>query len=131
MGLQSWTNVVAIGLNCTAPDLVPALLTSVADMATKPLVAYPNSGEVWDSREGHRHWHNHNDMMKVLDGADAVQMYRYGARAIGGCCNVRHGQIAQFRASLDNMQLQQDWNMPARTPATLTSTPVVAARSRL
>lgn len=103
--LQSRSNVVALGLNCTAPQFVRPLLTAASAVTTKPLVAYPNSGELWDARPGHRHWHDDEGMMKVLKGEDAVDMYRCGACIIGGCCKVGHAQIAQFREALDGMSV--------------------------
>lgn len=101
-------SVCAVGLNCTAPNLVGPLLRSAtaaldeAGIAT-PLVAYPNSGEVWDSRKDHRCWID-GGAMKVLDGADALDMYANGARLIGGCCNVSANQIAMFQQSLSRYQ---------------------------
>ena len=40
--------VIAVGVNCTAPSAVgPSLAAAAA--SGKPLVAYPNSGEGWDA----------------------------------------------------------------------------------
>jgi len=42
--------VVAVGVNCTAPEHVEALVTAAMRASGKPAVAYPNSGESWDAR---------------------------------------------------------------------------------
>ena len=47
--------ILAVGLNCTAPEHVPALLDA-AQQVSKPLAAYPNSGEQWEP-EGNRWRH--------------------------------------------------------------------------
>ena len=40
--------VLAVGVNCTAPENIAPLLASAAGIDA-PLVAYPNSGEKWDA----------------------------------------------------------------------------------
>ncbi len=40
--------MVAVGVNCTAPRFVPALLAAAAGATDLPLVAYPNGGDRWD-----------------------------------------------------------------------------------
>ncbi len=41
--------VVAVGVNCTAPRHVPALLARAATVTDQPLIAYPNRGDRWDA----------------------------------------------------------------------------------
>jgi homocysteine S-methyltransferase len=41
--------VVAVGLNCSPMDSAASLLRSAAGITAKPLLAYPNSNEVWDA----------------------------------------------------------------------------------
>jgi len=43
--------IVAVGVNCTNPAYVECLLTHAAKTTTKPLITYPNSGEVWHSAD--------------------------------------------------------------------------------
>lgn len=75
-------NIVAVGVNCTAPRFIEGLLASAAGATTKPLVVYPNSGEAWDAAQ--RAWHGGAD---AFDWADAVRRWHaLGARLIGGCC---------------------------------------------
>jgi homocysteine S-methyltransferase len=79
--------VVAVGVNCTAPAAVgPAI--EAASAAGKPVVVYPNSGETWDARG--RRWSGSSgispDDVPVWIGA--------GARLVGGCCRMRPTDIA-------------------------------------
>lgn len=73
---------VAVGVNCTPPRYVADLLHSVRDVTSKSLVAYPNSGEVWDATK--HCWIGGPD---AVDFAEAAQQwYEAGARLVGGCC---------------------------------------------
>jgi homocysteine S-methyltransferase len=74
--------VIAVGVNCTAPRFVGNLLRSAAGHTTKPLLAYPNSGESWDGKR--RTWCATADAVDW--GEAAVSWYHAGARLIGGCC---------------------------------------------
>merc|ERR1712232_147713 len=48
--------VFALGVNCCAPALVARALQTIRAEWDGELVAYPNSGQVWDAREGVRQW---------------------------------------------------------------------------
>jgi len=79
--------VIAVGVNCTAPDAVrPSLAAAAA--SGKPLAAYPNSGEGWDAAA--RHWTG----SPGISIADVPTWVEDGARLIGGCCRVRPDDIA-------------------------------------
>ena len=94
------TLVAAVGVNCTSPGHVEGLLGRArARCPDTLLVAYPNSGEGWDAREGERCWHDSDEAHK-LSGADALAMREWGADVIGGCCRVTAEQIREFRRSL-------------------------------
>jgi homocysteine S-methyltransferase len=89
-------NVLAIGVNCTAPRHVRELLESGGAQTDKPLVAYPNSGERWDAQE--RTWKASAD---PLDWAEAGQAWhQLGARLIGGCCRTTPATIRELTRSL-------------------------------
>jgi homocysteine S-methyltransferase len=75
------TNVVAVGINCCAPEDVQAAV-ELAAATGKPVVAYPNSGEGWDA--GGRHWTGDASDTTSLAPAWAAA----GAEYIGGCCRV-------------------------------------------
>lgn len=81
--------IVAVGLNCTAPRYVEALLRQAAKVTTKPLLAYPNSGERWDAQTNC--WLPGSG---VDDFAAAAQRWvAAGAQIIGGCCRTTPADI--------------------------------------
>ena len=85
--------VVAVGVNCTAPDVVgPSIVAAAA--AGKPIVAYPNSGEGWDANG--RRWTG----APGISAADVPAWFAAGARLIGGCCRVRPQHVAAIAAAL-------------------------------
>jgi homocysteine S-methyltransferase len=82
-------NVVAVGVNCTAPEHVESLLRIAAGVSGKPLVAYPNSGEVW--RDGQ--WTAAPQPMAW------AAWHAAGARLLGGCCRTTPDTIRALRAA--------------------------------
>lgn len=86
--------VIAVGVNCCAPEDVEAAVETAARVTGKPVVAYPNSGEVWDARS--RSWTGR----RTLTPAQAERWRAAGARLIGGCCRVGPATIAQLARTL-------------------------------
>jgi homocysteine S-methyltransferase len=84
--------VVAVGVNCTAPEHVPELIARIHAATRLPVVAYPNSGEGWDARA--RRWTGEADGR--VDGEAAAAWVDAGATLVGGCCRVRPAQIASI-----------------------------------
>lgn len=87
--------VVAVGVNCTAPEHVEELVVRAVAASGKPAVAYPNSGEAWDGAS--RRW------VGAGPGVDVVAAGRWvraGARWVGGCCRVSAADIARLSAAL-------------------------------
>jgi homocysteine S-methyltransferase len=89
---EGYEQIVAAGLNCTAPQHVAALLRSVTEHH-QPLLAYPNSGETWSASE-HR-WAGQGS-----GTLDPVAWHQAGARLIGGCCRTGPEDTARIRSSL-------------------------------
>lgn len=84
--------IVAVGVNCCAPDdALPAIARAVA--VGKPVIVYPNSGERWDALR-HR-WIGPSRFSTGL----AAQWTAAGARIVGGCCRVGPAEIADLRRS--------------------------------
>jgi homocysteine S-methyltransferase len=80
--------IVAVGVNCCAPDdVLPAI--AVADIG-KPIIVYPNSGERWDGQR--RAWIGPSR----YSAHRASQWVAAGARIVGGCCRVRPADIAEL-----------------------------------
>ncbi|MFE5868276.1 homocysteine S-methyltransferase [Streptomyces roseifaciens] len=86
--------VVAVGVNCCTPaDAGPAVRLA-AEVARKPVVVYPNSGEQWDAEA--RSWTG-----RPAFAPDRVtEWYEAGARLIGGCCRVGPSEIASLARAL-------------------------------
>jgi homocysteine S-methyltransferase len=82
--------IVAIGVNCFAPeDVLPAITRAAA--IGKPVIVYPNSGERWDALR--RKWIGPSRFDTNL----AAQWIAAGARIVGGCCRVGPADIAAIR----------------------------------
>ncbi|MFJ4620298.1 homocysteine S-methyltransferase [Streptomyces sp. NPDC088812] len=86
--------VIAVGVNCCAPEDVDGAIETAARVTGKPVVVYPNSGESWDARA--RAWNGRSTFApeEVLGWRDT------GARLIGGCCRVGPEAIASIARTL-------------------------------
>jgi homocysteine S-methyltransferase len=101
--LAEHAQIAAVGVNCTAPLHVSSLLQRMRERTNKPLLAYPNSGEVYDA--SNKHWHG--PAVAIPFAELARGWYRDGARLIGGCCRTRPADIEAIRA----------WALDVKTPA--------------
>jgi homocysteine S-methyltransferase len=87
--------VIAVGVNCCAPEDVEPAVEIAARVTGKPVVVYPNSGESWDA--GARAWTG-----RTRFGAEQVKAWQNaGARLVGGCCRVGPDAIAAIRQTVD------------------------------
>lgn len=86
---------VAVGVNCTQPALMPALIGELRAASGKPVMVYPNSGEVWDA--GARCWTGTGDPASF--GAMAAVWFAAGAQLVGGCCRTRPAHIREVAAA--------------------------------
>jgi homocysteine S-methyltransferase len=84
----------AIGVNCTHPDFIPALIAELRSASEKPIVVYPNSGEAWDAQA--RSWTGSNDPTRY--GEMAARWFAAGAQIVGGCCRTRPAHIRKVAA---------------------------------
>ncbi|OIJ96116.1 homocysteine S-methyltransferase [Streptomyces sp. MUSC 14] len=86
--------VIAVGVNCCAPQDVEPATEIAARVTGKPVVVYPNSGETWDAEA--RAWTGRSRF-----ATEQVKAWRdAGARLIGGCCRVGPEAIASIRQAL-------------------------------
>jgi homocysteine S-methyltransferase len=85
--------VIAVGVNCCAPqDVGPAIALARA-VTGKPVVVYPNSGEQWDGAT--RSWSGTGTFDPAL-----VRSWRAtGAALVGGCCRVGPAAISAIAAA--------------------------------
>jgi homocysteine S-methyltransferase len=90
--------VAAVGVNCTPPQFVPALVAAARAATDKPIVAYPNSGETYRADE--RRWEG--AARGETYGEQARAWHTAGARLIGGCCRTGPAHIREIAASLRN-----------------------------
>lgn len=86
--------IVAVGVNCCAPEDVEHAVRVAREVTGKPVVVYPNSGEQWDGVR--RTWVGASEWSADL----APRWAAAGARIIGGCCRVRPDDIAALAAAL-------------------------------
>ena len=88
--------IVAVGVNCTAPRHLPALLAKAGRVSDRPLIAYPNRGDRWDPTT--RRW------IAVEQGAyDPAVIATWadlGATWLGGCCGTAPADIAALAGAL-------------------------------
>jgi homocysteine S-methyltransferase len=88
--------IIAVGVNCTAPSLIQPLIGELKRVIRKKVVVYPNSGEQWDSAA--RAWTGHSDPSSF--GSLAQAWRRAGADWIGGCCRTGPEHIRTIARSL-------------------------------
>jgi homocysteine S-methyltransferase len=89
--------VMAIGINCTAPQHVPALIAECrAGAPDKIIIAYPNSGERFEAADNS--WHGTATADEFATAA--LRWQALGARILGGCCRVGPTHIAAMRKAL-------------------------------
>ncbi len=93
---EACPQVVAVGVNCTAPREVEPLLAAAAALTCKPLLCYPNSGEQWDAER--RCWLEGTGLTDFAE--PARRWYAAGARLIGGCCRTTPADIAAIARAL-------------------------------
>ena len=88
--------IIAVGVNCVAPDLVGPLLGALSAGTAKPLVAYPNAGGRWDPAV--RAWTPGEERRAWETWVPAWRHLR--ARLIGGCCRTTPDDIRAVAAAL-------------------------------
>ena len=89
--VAAFPQTIAIGVNCTHPSLITALIAELRSASDKPIVVYPNSGEGWDAQS--RSWTGRSD--PAAYGIKAAEWLAAGAQIIGGCCRTRPAHIRE------------------------------------
>ncbi|CAH8387984.1 unnamed protein product [Eruca vesicaria subsp. sativa] len=88
---DSCKKVVCVGINCTAPRYIHDLLISLRQVTRKPVVVYPNSGEVYDGLN--KKWIKSEEKSEE-DFVSYVSRWREeGASLFGGCCRTTPNTI--------------------------------------
>ncbi len=94
--------VVAVGINCTAPQHVASLVRAVRAVTAARIVVYPNSGETWDAVG--KCWIDAPSGESLVEGARA--WYEAGATLIGGCCRTTPddiGAVAEWARTVQHV----------------------------
>ncbi|OCA92195.1 homocysteine S-methyltransferase [Pseudobacillus wudalianchiensis] len=87
--LDQHKQVAAVGINCTSPEHISSLIKSITGHTDKPIVVYPNLGEVYDAST--KTWSGAPS--KEDYASNIADWYECGARLIGGCCRTRPENI--------------------------------------
>jgi homocysteine S-methyltransferase len=110
--LNAFSQVAAVGVNCTAPQFIASLIARMRARTDKPLVVYPNSGERFDPRT--KSWSASSCSGTAFAGLPATgggvadpdsltsrvrDWHQAGARLIGGCCRTGPEHVAAVRAA--------------------------------
>jgi homocysteine S-methyltransferase len=88
--------IVAVGINCTAPRHLPALLAKARTATDRPMIAYPNGGERWDAAS--RRWLA--DKGGAYVPATVASWIGLGATWLGGCCGTGPADIEALATQL-------------------------------
>lgn len=80
-----------IGVNCTKPEYIEELIGELKSATELPVAVYPNSGEEYDPLT--KTWHGAADSKSF--GEYALDYFRCGADAVGGCCTTVDSHIRQ------------------------------------
>ncbi|CAM4517982.1 homocysteine S-methyltransferase [Paenibacillus xylanexedens] len=81
--------IAAIGLNCAPMEVVTEAVGILSRASDKPVIVYPNSGEVYDAAT--KTWSGQGTCGSMSDASE--QWVAAGAKIIGGCCRTTPHQI--------------------------------------
>lgn len=90
--LAGMDQVAAVGVNCTAPRFIPDLIRVLREASDKPIIVYPNSGEVYDAVQ--QGWVG--ESVPAEFGTYSREWRKLGAGLIGGCCRTTPAHIRQI-----------------------------------
>jgi homocysteine S-methyltransferase len=92
--------VFAIGVNCTSPEFISALIQSIRTQSgNKKIVVYPNSGAVYHAES--KTWSGLSDLSSCE--LMAKEWLDLGADIIGGCCGIGPQQIKAMTKILSTL----------------------------
>lgn len=96
---EGYPGLKMIGINCTAPQFIESLIRELRSATDLPVAVYPNSGETYDPET--KTWHGSKGMRSF--GSYALDYYRAGAAAVGGCCTTAASHILQVREAKETV----------------------------
>lgn len=92
--VEGRAGIVAVGVNCSEPDVVAPLLQRLRRRTTLPLIAYPNAGGSWDATT--RAWRS----PRLAPSLAVHEWIAAGASLVGGCCGTDASAIAAMRDAI-------------------------------
>ena len=90
--LNDYPQVIAVGINCTAPQYIAALTETARAVTSKPIIVYPNSGEGYSAQENR--WMGLSETGDF--GRQTQNWHACGASLIGGCCRTTPDDIQKI-----------------------------------
>lgn len=95
--LDDIPNLVAMGINCTAPEHITSLLHRMRTATEKPLFVYPNRGGYYDAEA--KAWGT--PPADIPWGQFIPEWRENGVFGVGGCCRVGSADIRVIRHALE------------------------------
>ncbi|XP_033203940.2 betaine-homocysteine S-methyltransferase [Bombus vancouverensis nearcticus] len=98
--------IVAIGVNCIAPENITPLLKNINTGPANefiPLIAYPNSGEIYLQSEG---WIKNGNSASFENFIP--EWLELGIRYLGGCCRMYAEDIKSIRKEVNNFKRKRE-----------------------
>lgn len=89
---ESHDQIAAIGINCAPITFVTKAIARLSEHTQKPIIVYPNSGEVYDPE--HKTWSGSKECVELHLSAE--EWFQAGARLIGGCCRTEPHHIQKL-----------------------------------
>ena len=97
--LNNIEQIASVGINCIALEKVTSSLNVLNKLTSKPLIVYPNSGEVYDPLI--KQWHP-NPQHNCTFANQLTNWIESGAKLIGGCCQTTPNDIANIAKFLQD-----------------------------
>lgn len=91
--LDQFSQAAAVGINCSSPLHIPSLIREIKKKTNKPIIVYPNSGEVYDPAANT--WHGETSCASF--GLQSKIWHENGATLIGGCCRTTPDHIREVK----------------------------------
>ena len=101
--LNAYPQVAGIGINCSSPLHIPSLIQEIKKNTNKPVVVYPNSGEIYDASTNT--WHGETSCESF--GLQSKDWHEHGASVIGGCCRTTPEHIKEITSLRGRSSLHQ------------------------
>ncbi|KAG4094273.1 hypothetical protein H8356DRAFT_1694214 [Neocallimastix lanati (nom. inval.)] len=119
---DKYDQILAMGINCSAPTIFETALKEFAQVTKKPLVAYPSSGEQYDAET--QTWKKATvSTTSLLDYAK--QWHELGVKIVGGCCRTNPEDIKSLYQGLRGVSSSSTEKLPTIRRATAEDIPAI------